>query len=147
MGGSMGQSVAAPPSPKVEAKPAAPRIPSNISIASADVSQVAADLKPVIACLTESYNICAKAYEGNPGKKREVDDNSRRLGILFFKLNMGDIKPSVKASLLELCKALSARDFVSASKIHISLTTTDFDECGQWLTALKRIIKTRQQVG
>ena len=138
---------AAPPAPKVEAKPAVPQIPSNITIASADVSKVAPDLKPVIACLTESYNICAKAYEGNPGKQREVNDNSRRLGILFFKLNIGDIKPSVKTSLIELCRALSARDFPSASKIHISLTTTDFDECGQWLTALKRIIKTRQTLG
>ncbi len=140
-------SSAAPPAPKKETKPAAPQIPSNISIASADVSKVAPDLKPIIACLTESYNICAKAYEGNPGKKREVLDNSRRLGILFFKLNIGDIKPTVKTQLLDLCRALSARDFPSASKIHINLTTTDFDECGQWLTALKRIIKTRQTLG
>lgn len=111
------------------------------------MSKVATDLKPVVSCLIESYNICAKAYEGNPGKKREVDDNSRRIGILFFKLNIGDVKPSVRAQLLDLCRALSARDFASASKIHISLTTTDFDECGQWLTALKRIIKTRQTLG
>ena len=111
------------------------------------MSKVAPDLKPVVSCLIESYNICAKAYEGKPGKKREVDDNSRRIGILFFKLNIGDVKPSVRAQLLDLCRALSARDFASASKIHISLTTTDFDECGQWLTALKRIIKTRQTLG
>lgn len=133
--------------PKAETKPSAPQAPANISIATADVSKVATDLKPAVSCLIESYNICAKAYEGNPGKKREVDDNSRRIGILFFKLNIGDVKPSVRAQLLDLCRALAARDFASASKIHISLTTTDFDECGQWLTALKRIIKTRQTLG
>ena len=136
--------------PKAKApppKPAAPQIPANINISNADVSSVPQDMKGVVACLKDSYNLCASAYANNPSKKREVEDNSRRLGILFFKLNLNDVKPSVKAQLQELCKALGSKDFAQASKIHISLTTTDFDECGQWLTALKRLIKTRQMIG
>ena len=137
---------AAPPSPQPAPKPAVPQIPSNISIATADTSKVATDLKPVVACLTEAFGAVQQAYAGVPSKKREVDDNSRRLGILFWKLNLGDIKPSVRTQLLELCKALSSRDFGTAQRLHVSLTTTDFDECGQWLTAIKRIIKGLQQI-
>ena len=123
-----------------------PQIPSNSSIATADTSKVATDLKPVVACLTEAFGAVQQAYAGVPSKKREVDDNSRRLGILFWKLNLGDIKPSVRTQLLELCKALSSRDFGTAQRLHVSLTTTDFDECGQWLTAIKRIIQGLQQI-
>ena len=129
------------------AAPAAPHVPANVNISNVETGAVPADMKPVVACLRDSFNMCAKAFENNPSKKREMDDNSKRLGVLFFKLNLDDVKPSVKAQLLELCKALNAKDFMHASKVHISLTTTDFDECGQWLTALKRLIKTRQMLG
>jgi protein transport protein SEC31 len=29
----------------------------------------------------------------------------------------------------------------------VELTTSDWDECGTWLTALKRLIKVRQMAG
>lgn len=142
-----GGGAAQAPAEKKPAAPAAPHIPANVSIDNVDITKVGANLKPVIDCLKASFSMCAQAYQGNPSKKREIDDNSRRLGILFFKLNANDIKASVKAQLIALCQALSARDFAQASRIHINLTTTDFDECGQWLTALKRLIKTRQAIG
>lgn len=31
--------------------------------------------------------------------------------------------------------------------VQISLTTSDWDECSTWLTALKRLIKARQMLG
>ncbi|UPR03903.1 protein transport protein SEC31 [Chloropicon primus] len=139
------QAAATPASPP-PAAPAPASPPPNISIETADVSKVDQQLQSAVAVLKESYQVCARALEGNPGKKREVQDNSRRIGILFWKLNNGDVKPSVKSALQEIAKALAGRDFATASKIHISLTTSDFDECGVWLTALKRIIKTRQQL-
>ena len=30
--------------------------------------------------------------------------------------------------------------------MQVSLTTSDWDECSAWLTALKRLIKARQQL-
>ena len=31
--------------------------------------------------------------------------------------------------------------------VQVSLTTSDWDECSSWLTALKRLIKARQMLG
>ena len=31
--------------------------------------------------------------------------------------------------------------------LQVSLTTSDWDECSHWLTALKRLIKARHQMG
>ena len=32
------------------------------------------------------------------------------------------------------------------ARLQVSLTTSDWDECSAWLTALKRLIKARQQM-
>jgi len=49
--------------------------------------------------------------------------------------------------LQQLCAALDAGDFGSAGHVQVMLTTSDWDECSSWLTALKRLIKVRQMGG
>ena len=76
------------------------------------------------------------------GKKREMEDNSKKLGALFAKLNSGEISPGVVDKLKQFCAAITAGDLSAASAAQVSLTTTDWDECNAWLQALKRLLKT-----
>ena len=132
-----GQAPAPAPAP-APVKPVKPVAPANTNISNVDTSQVSEDLKPAIASLVQLYQTCAQSH---PARKKELDDVSKKLGVLFFKLNIGDVKPSVKASLIQLCAALARGDAAGAGQIHVQLTTTDWDECGPWLTALKRLMK------
>jgi protein transport protein SEC31 len=76
-----------------------------------------------------------------------MDDNSKRLGGLFWKLNGGQVSQHVVAKLLQLCAALDQGNWGGATHVQVELTTSDWDECGTWLTALKRLIKLRQMAG
>jgi protein transport protein SEC31 len=114
------------------------------TVQTADTSKVSAELRPVIATLTRLFDETSKAMGGSQAKKREVEDNSRKIGALFAKLNTGDISPNVSSKLIQLCGALDGSDFATAMQLQILLTTSDWDECNFWLAALKRMIKTRQ---
>ncbi|KAL6495733.1 Protein transport protein Sec31B [Orobanche gracilis] len=106
-----------------------------------------AQQRPIIATLTRLFNETSEALGGsraNPAKKREIEDNSRRLGALFAKLNSLDISKNAAEKLVQLCQALDNGDFGNALKIQVLLTTSDWDECNLWLPTLKRMIKTRQ---
>lgn len=140
-----------PPSPTHQA-------PARASVAAAappptiqtvDTSNVPAQQKSVIATLTRLFNETSEALGGsraNPGKKREIEDNSRKIGALFAKLNSGDISRNAADKLVQLCQALDNGDFGTALQIQVLLTTSEWDECNFWLATLKRMIKTRQNV-
>ncbi|GAA0155673.1 vesicle coat protein [Lithospermum erythrorhizon] len=119
------------------------------TVQTADTSNVPANQKPVIATLTRLFNETSEALGGNranPAKKREIEDNSKKLGALFAKLNGGDISKNAADKLSQLCKALDMGDFSTALQIQVQLTTSDWDECNFWLATLKRMIKTRQNL-
>uniref|UniRef100_A0A0A9FW31 SRA1/Sec31 domain-containing protein n=1 Tax=Arundo donax TaxID=35708 RepID=A0A0A9FW31_ARUDO len=97
-----------------------------------------AELRPVITTLTRLFDETSRA---NLTKKRETEDNSRKIGAFFAKLNKGDISPNVSSKLIQLCSALDNSDFAAAQQIQVVLTTSDWDECSFWLAALKRMIK------
>ena len=134
---------------------------------------------PIVTTLTRLFNETSDALGGsraNPARKREIEDNSKRLGGLFAKLNSGDISKNASDKLLQLCQALDNGDFGTALQIQVNqlqmqiivftcvnnlhqiyilavllvlqvlLTTTEWDECQSWLGSLKRMIKTRQSV-
>ncbi|XP_071709504.1 protein transport protein SEC31 homolog B-like isoform X2 [Rutidosis leptorrhynchoides] len=133
---------ATPPAPV--APPAAPP-----AVQTADVSTVPAQQRPVIGTLTRLYNETSEALGGSnapPAKKREIDDNSKKIGALFAKLNSGDISKNASEKLVQLCQSLDRGDFATALKIQVDLTTSDWDECSFWLATLKRMIKIRQTV-
>ncbi|PSC76171.1 transport SEC31-like protein B isoform B [Micractinium conductrix] len=135
------------PTPITAPPPPPPGPPANITLANADTSSVPAQLKPVVVSLSGLYKVCEQGAGAHPGKRREVEDSSKKLGALFWKLNKGEVSPSVGGKLLQLCQALDAGDFVTATHVQVSLTTSDWDECSHWLTALKRLIKARHQMG
>ncbi|KAL2461198.1 Protein transport protein SEC31B [Abeliophyllum distichum] len=146
-----GMNLVQPPSPTHHAPvqrtgtPAAP--PPTVQ--TVDTSNVPAQLKPVIATLTRLFNETSAALGGplaNSAKKREIEDNSKKLGSLFAKLNCGDISKNAAEKLVQLCQALDNGDFSTALQIQVHLTTSDWDECNFWLATLKRMIKTSQNL-
>ena len=81
-----------------------------------------AQQKPVIATLTRLFNETSEALGGsraNPAKKREIEDNSKKLGALFAKLNSGDISKNAAEKLVQLCQALDNGDFATALQIQV----------------------------
>jgi protein transport protein SEC31 len=147
-GGVGGMGVMAVPAPMAAAPTPAPRAPpkppANITITTADISSVAAELRPVATSLVNLYQACESFAGANPAKRRELDDASKKLGALLWKLNEGEISPSVAGKLQQMCAALDMGDFATVGHVQVQLTTSDWDECAAWLTALKRLVKLRQ---
>ncbi|KAK9056092.1 hypothetical protein SSX86_027180 [Deinandra increscens subsp. villosa] len=138
---SSGQMQTSSPTPPA-APPAAPP-----TVHTADVSNVPAHQKAVIATLSRLFTETSEIMGGShavPAKKREIEDNSKKLGALFVKLNSGDISKNASEKLVQLCQALDRGDFATALKIQVDLTTSDWDECSFWLATLKRMIKIKQ---
>ncbi|KAF7824612.1 protein transport protein SEC31-like protein B-like [Senna tora] len=135
-----------------QATPVPPTTPPAIpppTVQTADTSNVPMHQRPIVTTLTRLFNETSEALGGsraNPAKKREIEDNSKKLGGLFAKLNSGDISKNAADKLLQLCQALDNGDFGTALQIQVLLTTTEWDECQSWLGSLKRMIKTRQSV-
>ncbi|VFQ59373.1 unnamed protein product [Cuscuta campestris] len=140
-----------PPSP-TQAPVIQPHVtpaPPPPTVQTVDTSNVPAEQRAVVTTLTRLFNETSEALGGskaNPAKRHEIEENSKRLGALFAKLNSGDISKSAAEKLVQLCCALDNRDFGTALKIQVQLTTSDWDECNFWLTSLKRMIKTRQSL-
>ncbi|KAH7676991.1 Ancestral coatomer element 1 Sec16/Sec31 domain-containing protein [Dioscorea alata] len=133
------------PAQPVRPMAVAARPTSPPTVQTADTSSVAADLKPVITTLTKLYHETSGALGGaNPSSKRQIEDNSKKIGSLFAKLNSGDISSNAASKLRELCHALDSGDFESALHTQVRLITSDWDECNVWLTALKRMIMIRK---
>ena len=83
----------------------------------------------------------------HPARRREVEDSSKRLAVLLWKLNRQDVSSSALGKLAHMCAALDANDVASAVNAQIALTTSDWDEGSGWLTALKRLLKMRASLG
>lgn len=137
-----------PRSPTQQAvQPAVTHAAAPPTIQTVDTSSVPAHQRPVITTLTRLFNETSEVLGGsgaNPARKREIEDNSRKIGALFAKLNVGDISHNAGDKLVELCQALDKSDFDAAIRIQVLLTTNEWDECNFWLATLKRMIKTRQ---
>jgi protein transport protein SEC31 len=141
--------LAPPPSPHAPPSPAAPPPapagpPPGITVAAADVSAVPPELRGVARTVAGLHAACEAAAGAHPARRREVDDAGRKLGALLWRLNAGEVSPAVGEGLRQLCGALDAGDYAAAAHVQVALTTSHWDECAGWLTALKRLIKAHQ---
>ena len=78
--------------------------------------------KPIVTTLTRLFNETSEALGGSratAARKREIEDNSKKLGALFVKFNTGDISKNAADKLLQLCLALDNGDFSSALQIQV----------------------------
>ncbi|CAK7330966.1 unnamed protein product [Dovyalis caffra] len=111
-----------PPSPTQSAlvQPAVTPAAPPPTVQTVDTSNVPAHHRPVITTLTRLFNETSEALGGaraNPARKREIEDNSRKIGALFAKLNSGDISKNASDKLVQLCQALDRNDFSTALQI------------------------------
>ena len=52
-------------------------------------------------------------------KKREMEDNTKKIGQLFWRLNQGDVSEGVVPKLVQLCQAIDTGDWVTANHIQV----------------------------
>lgn len=118
-GGPQAVSARPPPAEPVKQAPAPPpnTPPPNISVQTADISKVSPDMQPVVAALARFYNECLNIAP--PAKKREMEDNSKRFGTLFWKLNNQDVSTRVSEVLLSIAKAVSSGDWQGAHQLQV----------------------------
>lgn len=133
---------AAPPVPAAPPKPAGP--PADVALMTTDVSKISGELMPIVSSFRSLYQAGEQVAATQPARKRELDDASKKLGGLVWRMNQGMVSDSVTSKLLSLAAALDAYDYAGAAHVQVQLTTGDWEECSTWLTALKRIIKLRQ---
>ena len=56
---------------------------------------------------------CEAAAGANPAKRRELEDSSRKLGALLWKLNEGQVSQSVSSKLLQVGRPSGATHICS----------------------------------
>lgn len=81
-----------------------------------------AELKPVVTTLSRLFDETSTFLGGvkaPPAKKREIEDNSRKLGGLFVKLNSADLSANASMKLVQLCQALNGGDYGTAMQIQV----------------------------
>ena len=106
-----------PPAEPVKQAPPPNTPPPNISVQTADTSKVSPDMQPVVAALSRFYNECLSIAP--LAKKREMEDNSKRFGTLFWKLNNQDVSTRVSEALMSIAKAVSSGDWQGAHQLQV----------------------------
>ena len=100
----------------------------------------------MVATLSRLFNETSEALGGaraNPGKKREIEDNSRKMGALFNKLNSGDISKNAADKLGQLCQALDTGDYGRALQIQVYLKLFSFKKMKFLLSCF--VLKSRMR--
>ena len=73
--------------------------------------QVSPQVKPLLDSLRTLHQTCATAPQLQaPNKKREMDDNSKKMGQLFWKLNAGYVHVLRTVELKCYAKSCSGTD-------------------------------------
>lgn len=72
---------------------------------------------------------------------KQYKDTARRLDILFDLLNNDNVLDGEAVSLLtSMTSALQNKDFEAARAAQVELHATKSEQCGQWMTGVKRLI-------
>lgn len=110
-------------------------IANSYSEAPGDRSHIPSDAMPIYEILSaDMQRVKSRAPSSF---KAQVDDAERRLNILFDRLNNEDLlKPNTVADMVELSRAIQARDFDAARNIHVDIMTNRMEECGNWMVSI-----------
>lgn len=127
-----------PPSPR---RPAGP--PADVTLATVQSSNCSPSGAQISQCVKKMHDECFQQLASNPVRKKELEDCSKRLGQLCWRLNEKQVSAAVEEKLMKLCEAASRGDWATANSVHVEMTTQHWDECSGFLTALKRLLKTR----
>ncbi|KAI9105495.1 hypothetical protein DFS34DRAFT_575149 [Phlyctochytrium arcticum] len=121
--------------------------PPTPPLAPGDRSHIPAAHKPLYEGLQKYLDLFKSVSSAvRPQQRRIYDDAEKKLNIMFDQLNAEEVPIDVVENMLELVKALDARDFSSAHRIQVDLMTTRFDVTGKWMLVVKRIIDAAEKI-
>jgi len=109
-----------------------------------DRSHIPEASKPIFVSLQRLMNQMKQGLPAN--QKRLVDDTERRLNVLFDGLNCETVPASVIDELMDIVKAIEARNLQLALQLHVSLLTSGIksDELTTYMPAIKMLITKLQ---
>lgn len=129
----------AQPEPKQE-RPTKPQPPPDAAISSWQVGNIPdADLRSAAETLKRCHASLQVQVSGT--NARELEDADKRCGRLAWQMEQDDLSADVRQKVTELCSALASGDPSSASLNQVSLTTENWQECKDWISGIKRLIK------
>lgn len=108
-------------------------------IAKGDRSHIPSNALPIYHILSQEFQrVEARAPQQFTA---QVNDTRKRLDILYDHLNNEDLmKPDTVQQLVELSRAIEARDWQRASELQVDVQVNKVEECGQWMVGVKRLI-------
>ncbi|GAB5592930.1 hypothetical protein Unana1_07830 [Umbelopsis nana] len=79
-------------------------------------------------------------------QKRMIDDTARRMTQLLATIDEHGLANDILHSLCQLCQAMEKQDFQGAAEMQIKMVTKAFDNHGQWIVGLKRLIELDEKI-
>ncbi len=83
--------------------------------------QVPAEYQVIVTALRELVRSIIANAGPSAGKKREAEDNSKKIGALFWRMNAGELKPEILDKLRALVTAIQSGDSQQAISMQVSL--------------------------
>lgn len=84
-------------------------------------TQVPAEYQVIVTALRELVQSFVANAGAHAGRKREADDNSKKVGALFWRMNAGELKPEVLDKLRALVSAIQSGNAQEAASIQVRL--------------------------
>ena len=81
--------------------------------------QVPAEYQVIMSVLREMVQGFITRAGSHPGRKREAEDNSRKIGALFWRVNAAELPPEVLDKLRSLAQAIQAGNTQDATAIQV----------------------------
>ena len=81
--------------------------------------QVQGEDQVIVSTLRDLVQSFITSAGAHPGKKREAEDNSKKIGALFWRLNAGELSPEVQSKLKALVAAIKSGNAQEASSVQV----------------------------
>ena len=136
---------AAPSQTPTEQRP--PSVQSVGSVKkSGDISNIPPSLLPIHNSFRSLLDFCKQ--RAPPAHARLIEDCEKRLITLFDRMNQDQFSKNeqVIGQSLELAKCISDRNLDQAMTIQSSLYSSHFDDVGNWMVAIKRLIEMAKKI-
>ena len=88
--------------------------------------QVPAEYQVIVTALRDLVQSFITNAGAHPGKKREADDNSKKIGTLFWRMNAGELPPEVLDKLRALVSAIQSGNAAEAASIQVRVLVCAF---------------------
>ncbi|KAK4049617.1 protein transport protein S31 [Microbotryomycetes sp. JL221] len=126
----------APPPPRPE--------PPKSKYPPGDRSHIPAASKPIVNTLTAQLDALKSLPPGPPQQMKMIQDTEKRINVLFDMLNCETLTPASTNRLLEVCKAIDARNKQQALDLHLQMITSGATDVGSFQAAVKFLIQRMQ---